>query len=63
MSLKTPVASMSGRNIAKPVVFTGGVALVPGMVQALESALETPVRVARHAQLTGALGAANLASR
>ncbi|MBU4199799.1 MAG: 2-hydroxyglutaryl-CoA dehydratase [Verrucomicrobia bacterium] len=62
-SVSARIASMAGRNISEPVVFTGGVALVSGMTQALESALGYPVRVASRAQLTGALGAAILASR
>jgi len=62
-SIALRVASLAGRNIAGPVVFTGGVALVPGMAKALETALGHPVHVARHAQLTGALGAAILAAR
>ncbi|MDD5677446.1 MAG: acyl-CoA dehydratase activase [Kiritimatiellae bacterium] len=62
-SIASRIASMAGRTIAEPVVFTGGVALVPGMAKALEAALGHPVHVARHAQLTGALGAAILSSR
>jgi len=62
-SVSARIVAMAGRNIAKPIVFTGGVALVPGMAKALESALGHPVQVARHAQLTGALGAAILSSR
>lgn len=57
------IASMAGSNIVAPVVFTGGVALVPGMARAIAAALGVPVRVARRAQLTGALGAALLAAR
>jgi activator of 2-hydroxyglutaryl-CoA dehydratase len=62
-SIASRIASMAGRNISEPVVFTGGVALVPGMAKALASALGHPVHVARHAQLTGAIGAAILSSR
>jgi predicted CoA-substrate-specific enzyme activase len=57
------IAAMAGRSIADPVIFTGGVALVPGMAKVLEVALSHPVRVARRPQLTGALGAALLAAR
>jgi len=39
------------------------VALVPGMDDALESALEEPVTIAPDPQITGALGAAILAAR
>ena len=56
------VAAMAGRQTDGPVVFTGGVALVPGMDAALERALGTPVRVAPEPQLTAALGAALLAA-
>jgi predicted CoA-substrate-specific enzyme activase len=57
------VAAMAGRNLPDPVVFTGGVALVPGMQTALEAALGKPVVVAPDPQLTCALGAAILASQ
>jgi (R)-2-hydroxyacyl-CoA dehydratese activating ATPase len=53
---------MAGRQTDGPVVFTGGVALVPGMDAALQRALGTPVRVAPEPQITAALGAALLAA-
>ena len=56
------VAAMAGRVLAGPVVFTGGVALVGGMEQALENALKCPVTIAPDPQYTGALGAALLAA-
>jgi len=62
-SIATRVAAMAGRKVGSPVVFTGGVALVPGMDDALESALEEPVTIAPDPQITGALGAAILAAR
>ena len=62
-SMAARIVSMAGRNVTEPVIFTGGVALVPGMAKALQSALGHPVQVARHPQLTGALGAALLAAR
>jgi len=62
-SIATRVVTMGGRNVASPILFTGGVALVPGMDAALRSALDQPVTIAPHPQLTGALGAAILASR
>ncbi len=52
------IAAMAGRQVVRPVLFTGGVALVPGMARALAAALGHPVTVARRAQLTAALGAA-----
>ncbi|MFA7158427.1 MAG: acyl-CoA dehydratase activase [Kiritimatiellia bacterium] len=57
------IAAMAGCEISGPVVFTGGVALVPGMARALQSALGVSVRVARNPRLTCALGAAILAAR
>jgi predicted CoA-substrate-specific enzyme activase len=62
-SIATRVAAMAGRRIDLPIVVTGGVALIPGMAAALESALSHPVAVAPDPQMTGALGAALLASR
>ena len=57
------VSTMVGRGVAVPVIFTGGVALIPGMDKALESVLERPVSIAPEPQMTGALGAAILACR
>lgn len=62
-SIATRVASMVGRHASPPVVFTGGVAMVPGMELALAKAVDRPVTVAPHPLYTGALGAAILASR
>ncbi len=61
-SIASRVASMAGRQIQEPVVFTGGVALVSGMAGALETALGLSVAVAENPQLTGALGGALLVS-
>ncbi|MFH1741179.1 MAG: acyl-CoA dehydratase activase [bacterium] len=63
MSIASRVSAMAGRNIDLPIVFTGGVALISGMATALESALKHPVSIAPDPQMTGALGAALLASR
>lgn len=57
------VAVMAGRSLDPPILFTGGVALIPGMVEALQSALGHPVAVAPQPLMTGALGAALLACR
>jgi len=57
------VAAMLGREAAPPVVFTGGVALVPGMPEAMASAIGVPVRICPDPQMTGALGAALVACR
>jgi len=62
-SIATRVTAMAGRALERPVVFTGGVALQPGMVRALEGALGFPVQVPPAPQFTGALGAAILAGR
>lgn len=62
-SIATRVVAMGGRNLDPPIVFTGGVAMVPGMSAALADALGQPVEIAREPQMTGALGAALLAAR
>jgi predicted CoA-substrate-specific enzyme activase len=62
-SLAARVTAMAGANLATPILFTGGVALVPGMRAALEKALQKPVVLCPSPQLTGALGAALLAAR
>lgn len=62
-SIASRVASMAGRKVTAPVVFTGGVALIPGMCRALETALNQQVKVTAHPQMTGALGAAILAKK
>jgi (R)-2-hydroxyacyl-CoA dehydratese activating ATPase len=61
-AIASRVAGLAGRRVDPPVVFTGGVARVSGMRQALESAFGQPVVVAPDPQLTGALGAALLAA-
>lgn len=61
-SIASRISAMAGGSIAPPVVFTGGVALVPGMDRALERSLGRPVSVAPMPQMTGALGAALLAA-
>ena len=62
-SMARRVTALAGRRIEEPVVFTGGVALVPGMRRALEKALGHPVRCCPDPAFTGALGAALLAAR
>lgn len=61
-SIASRISAMAGGSITPPVVFTGGVAMVPGMDTALERALGRPVSVAPMPQMTGALGAALLAA-
>jgi predicted CoA-substrate-specific enzyme activase len=62
-SIARRMATMAGQKTARPVVFTGGVALVPGMTDALSAALDAPVTVAPEAQFTCAYGAALLAAQ
>ena len=62
-SIVTRVASMAGRRVDTPIVFTGGVALISGMREAFERTLKHPVAVAPTPQMTGALGAAILAAK
>lgn len=62
-ALAARVAGMAGRDLAAPIVLTGGVALVPGMDGVLRASLGQPVAVAPQPQLTAALGAALLAAR
>ena len=56
------IIAMAGRNIDLPIIFTGGVAMVSGMDTALQSALGQTITVSPDPQMTGALGAAILAS-
>jgi len=60
-AIASRVAAMIGRTAREPVIFTGGVAMVPGMGRALASSLDMPVQIADEPQMTGALGAAILA--
>jgi len=55
--------AMAGRSVEPPVIFTGGVAMISGMDAALQRALGQTVTVSPDPQMTGALGAAILASR
>jgi predicted CoA-substrate-specific enzyme activase len=61
-AIATRVAALLGRSVIRPVYFTGGVALQPGMACALEQVLSCPIRVPPQPQFTGALGAAILAA-
>ena len=62
-SIAARASSLAAGKADAPIIFTGGVALIPGMADALAAALERPVSVAEQPQLTGALGAALLARR
>jgi predicted CoA-substrate-specific enzyme activase len=61
-SIAKRVVAMAGRNVNEPIYFTGGVALVPRMADAVSEALERPVKVPQDPQYTGALGAALVAA-
>ena len=61
-SIAKRVSSMVGRKRSGPIVFTGGVAMIPGMDKALESVLGEAVEVCPEPQITGAMGAAILAA-
>jgi len=56
------IIGMAGRRAEPPIVFTGGVAMISGMADALQAALGQAVTVSPDPQMTGALGAAILAS-
>ncbi len=62
-SIASRIAAMAGGRVVPPVLFSGGVALVPGMDDWLASVLGHPVRVSPMPQFTGALGAALLACK
>jgi predicted CoA-substrate-specific enzyme activase len=61
-SVASRVAAMAGRSIEPPIAFTGGVALIPGMAQALEAAMKQKLTIPPEPQMTGALGAALVAA-
>jgi predicted CoA-substrate-specific enzyme activase len=56
------IVAMAGRSVTPPIIFTGGVAMVSGMAAALQATLGQTVTVSPEPQMTGALGAAILAS-
>lgn len=62
-SIAKRLVAMAGNDIATPVVFTGGVALVSGMKDIFENLLGQPITLCPQPQFTGALGAAILAGR
>jgi predicted CoA-substrate-specific enzyme activase len=57
------IVALAGHTIEPPIIFTGGVALVSGMDIALQSTLGKKITISPDPQMTGALGAAILASR
>jgi len=62
-SIAARIISMAGRSADPPVIFTGGVAMVSGMADAMQAALRQTVSICPDPQMTGALGAAILASK
>ena len=62
-AIASRVIAMAGGDMAAPIVFTGGVALVPNMVDSIAKVSNKPVVVAPSAQMTAALGAAILAAK
>ena len=62
-AITSRVAAMVGAKARAPIIFTGGVALAPGMALALSTSLDAEVQIAEAPQMTGALGAAILASQ
>ncbi len=62
-SIASRIVSMAGRQCQPPVGFTGGVALISGMDNVLQSALGKPVTIAPDPHYTGALGAALLGAK
>ena len=64
-SIASRVASMAARLGVAPaasIMMTGGVAKNIGVVYAMEKALKCQISISPHAQMTGAIGAARLAS-
>ena len=57
------IAAMAGGRVVPPLAFTGGVARLPGMREAIGAALRHEALVPDRPQFTGALGAALLAMR
>jgi len=62
-SIAARIIGMAGRNAEPPIIFTGGVAMVSGMAEAMQAALGQNVTVSPNPQMTGALGAAIIASK
>ena len=61
-SIAKRIGAMAGARMKSPIVFTGGVALIPGMKNALSKVLNHSIRVAENPQMTGAFGAAIIAA-
>ncbi len=61
-SIASRIRTMAGSNLDSPVVFTGGVAMISGMADALKNALGQQIVICPSPQMTCAMGAAILAS-
>mgnify|MGYP000290710638 CR=1 FL=1 len=62
-SIASRVVAMAGRiGLGAPVMMTGGVAKNEGVVKALENKTGHPIEVSDKTQVTGAIGAALIAS-
>jgi (R)-2-hydroxyacyl-CoA dehydratese activating ATPase len=62
-AIASRIVALAGRSLSTPVYLTGGVALQPGMIRAISTTLNCPIRTVSLPQYTGALGAALLALR
>ncbi|MDH7600157.1 MAG: acyl-CoA dehydratase activase [Sedimentisphaerales bacterium] len=62
-AIASRILAMAGRELQAPVVFTGGVAMIKGMDQALQTACNKPVEICPLPQFSCALGAAIMAQR
>lgn len=62
-SVAQRIAAMAGRIPTGAIIFTGGVARITGMADALSAALKSPVAVASDPCMTGAIGAALIAAK
>lgn len=60
-SIARRIATLAGRRLTPPVVFTGGVARTANMDRAISEAVGQPIRIPPDPQMTGALGAGLLA--
>lgn len=54
--------SMAGNKASNPIYFTGGVSLISGMENILSRVFDVEIRKTKSAQLTGAIGAALIAT-
>lgn len=60
-AIATRVTALAGRLLTQPIAFTGGVAFIPGMQEALTKTCGSQVLIPKDPLYTGALGAAMIA--